>query len=210
MPFSKKIETNNGILGIWELTETAEQLSSVFQFSEIEKNEFSRINFSKRKIEYLATRLLLQNLLNEKVEIVYKKSGKPTLKNKLLNISISHSADLAAVYISEKNNGIDVEQLHRNIDRVANRFLNELEMRDVENCKNPQMAKILYWGAKESIFKCTALHGVLFDKQIHIPAFNIENEGCFSGELISELKIEKFNLCYFQYKNNMVVYCVEE
>jgi hypothetical protein len=42
MPFVKKIAVENGIIGIWEITESAGSLISIFQFSENEKNEFKK------------------------------------------------------------------------------------------------------------------------------------------------------------------------
>jgi 4'-phosphopantetheinyl transferase EntD len=111
--------------------------------------------------------------------------------------------------VSKQKTGIDVEQLNRNIDRVANRFLSTAELLDVNNSSDPQTAKIIYWGAKESIFKCSHFHGVQFNKQIIIPAFQIEKEGFFEGKLIAENKVEHYILWYFTIENNMVVYCVE-
>ena len=158
MPFSKKIETEIGILGIWELTESSESLISVFEFSENEKEEFNKIKFEKRKTEYLATRLLLKHILNKKTEIIYHDHGRPVLKNQILKISISHSANFVSIIISEKNIGIDVEQVNRNVEKVANRFMSIQELKDVQNCGDVQKARILYWGAKESIFTVSYTH----------------------------------------------------
>lgn len=209
MPFVKKTETENGILGIWRLTESAEALQADFVFSANENEEFTKIKFEKRKVEYLATRLLLQHLLNEKTEIIYLEHGKPVLKNLPLKISVSHSANFVTVIVSEKNVGIDVEQTNRNVDKVANRFLSKQELTDVQNCSDPQTAKIIYWGAKESIFKCTGFHGIQFNSQILISPFQTNNEGFFTGKLIAGNQVELYNLWYFTFENNMVVYCVE-
>jgi phosphopantetheinyl transferase len=210
MPFSKKIETETGILGIWELTETADSLQAGFNFSENEKIEFERLRFPIRKLEYLASRILLQELLNKKAEIVYEKSGNPFLKNNSLNISISHSAQLLVVLVSQKNIGIDVEQLDRKIDKVANRFLSKPEMDYIQNNPKSQIAKIIYWGAKESIFKCTPFHGVQFDTQIYISPFKIEEKGTFSGKLTVDKTVYEYKLWYFFHRNNSIVFCVED
>ncbi len=209
MPFVKKIDTEIGVLGIWELTEPPSSLLSAFNFSETERIEFGKIKFEKRKTEYLATRLLLECLLNEKTEIVYLSSGKPTLKNNPLNISISHSANLVAILISAHKIGIDVEIENRPIDKVVHRFLSQTEMLDVQNSMNEQKTKIIYWGAKESIFKTTDFNGVKFDRQISISPFNLEPEGCFSGKLTMEEVEESYKIWYFSYQNNSIVYCVE-
>ena len=80
MSIVKKIETEIGILGIWKLSESVVDLVSLFHFSKQEKEEFSKIKSDRRKAEYLAARLLLQELLNEKHEIQYLESGKPEIK----------------------------------------------------------------------------------------------------------------------------------
>lgn len=210
MPFAKKIETEVGIIGIWEITETADILSSEFSFSPAEYLEFNAIRAEKRKIEYLAARIILKQLLGKKLEIEYHDSGKPLLVNSELHISISHSANVVAVMVSNQKNGIDVELTNRNIDRVAKRFLSQDEFLHIQQLENSQLAKIIYWGAKESIFKCSDYQGINFYKQIIIAPFPVENEGSFTGKLIAEGITEHFELWYFIFQNNMVVFCVED
>lgn len=210
MPFAKKIETEVGTIGIWEITETADILSSEFSFSPMEFLEYNGIRAEKRKVEYLAARLILQKLFDKKDEIHYHESGKPVLINSNVHISISHSANLVVVMVSNQKNGIDVELTNRNIDRVARRFLSQDEYSHIQELENSQLAKIIYWGAKESIFKCSDYQGVNFYKQILIYPFPFENAGSFTGKLIANEITEYFKLWYFKFQNNIVVYCVED
>ncbi len=209
MPFIKKIEVENGILGIWEIAESASSLLIDFQFSEDEKAEYDKFIIEKRRVEYLATRLLIQKLLTDKSEITHEKSGRPIIINSNQNISISHSAELVVIFISNDSVGIDVENVTRNIDKVTHRFLHHKEMDWAEKSENHQIAKILLWCAKEAIFKCSKQAGVQFDTQIFIPPFEIEKTDCFIGKLICEKGSENFNLRYFYFRNNIIVYCVE-
>ncbi len=209
MPFVKKIELEQGILGIWELTDSVESLISDFHFSENEKAEFKKFSLKKRQSEYIAIRLLLQQLMGEKTEIIYQESGRPLIKNSSLNVSISHSSDLVVVLLSENSVGIDVENVNRKIIPVAKRFLHNEELAWIEKTENIQNLTILYWGAKESIFKCTCQSGVQYDTQIFIPPFDFGKTDFFNGKLITENREELFNLWYFYFKNNMIVYCVE-
>ncbi|MCF6358859.1 MAG: 4'-phosphopantetheinyl transferase superfamily protein [Draconibacterium sp.] len=206
MPIIDKKITEAGVLGIWKLTETVPDLMSIFQFSEIEKEEFIKIKVDRRKIEYIATRLLLKELINIKPEINYLESGKPELTNIQRNITISHSSDFVVVLVSENKIGIDVENTQRNIKKIANRFLCKEELEYIQKTNDTQTATILYWSAKEAIFKCTDKDGVIFDKQIYIHPFNIKREGKFFGTLN---KITHFELWYFFIENNVIVYCVE-
>lgn len=206
MPIIEKINTEAGVLGIWKLSESASELISNFQFSEKEKEEFDKIKVERRKKEYIATRLLLKGLIDKKPKISYLESGKPVLKNSHENISISHSSEFIVILISEKNIGIDVENTHRNIKKIANRFLCEEELNYIQNMADPQTATILYWSAKEAIFKCTDDDGILFDKQIFIQPFEIKTEGNFNATLNKDTR---YKLWYFFIENNVVVYCVE-
>ena len=210
MPFVRKIETKAGIIGIWEIAESSEFLEKEYVFSEIEKLEFSKLKAEKRKIEYAAVRLLTQKILNKKVEICYLNSGKPVLLENKQNISISHSRNLVVVMISDKQIGIDTELSSRVIDRAAKRFLNHQELESVINSVNPQIAKIIYWGAKESIFKCTDYEGIQYHKQIRISTFPIKEKGEFHGKLVLSEYTEHYTLWYFEFKNNIIVFCVED
>jgi phosphopantetheinyl transferase (holo-ACP synthase) len=209
MPFLKKIEVDNGVLGIWKLTETVETLSAAFQFSVNEEAEFKMFLLKKRQSEYLATRLLLHQLLGEKNEIVYKDSGSPQIKNSTQNISISHSAELVVVFISNELPGIDVENSTRNIDKVVNRFLNPKELAWIEQSDNPKFLKMLFWCAKEAIYKCACQSGLQFDTQIFIPPFEFTKTHSFKGNVILQNRIANYKLWYIPIKNNIIVYCVE-
>jgi len=210
MPFAKKIETENGLIGIWEITESAGSLISAFRFTENEEIEFKKFSGEKRQKEYLATRLLLQNILGKKTEVIYHETRRPLLKDSTLNISISHSADYVVVFISNDLCGIDVENVHRNIDRVTKRFLHPEELAWIENSNQCQQLKMIHWGAKEAIFKCSCQNGIQFDKQIFINPFEIGKTDFFSGILTGKNQNAHYILRYFDFGNNMVVYCVED
>ncbi len=210
MPFVKKIETQIGIIGIWQITESAGSLISVFPFSENEETEFKKFRGEKRQTEYLATRLLLQNIMGGKTEVVYHESGRPLLKNSPLNISISHSSDYVVVFVSNELCGIDVENVHRRIDRVAKRFLQPDELAWIEKSAQSQMLKIIHWCAKEAIFKCSCRNGIRFDTQIFITPFKIGETDFFHGKLTIENRVVYYILRYFNFGNNMVVFCVED
>ncbi|HPF50882.1 MAG TPA: 4'-phosphopantetheinyl transferase superfamily protein [Draconibacterium sp.] len=210
MGFYRKIETNDGLIGIWKLEEKPEELLNQVQLSTNETLRFSQIKFERRQAEFLATRLLLNKLLDAHVRIGYEENGKPFLKDHCKNISISHSINFVCVFISKKNIGIDVELSTRPIDRVANRFLHPNELEYISGLRNPQLAKIAYWAAKEAIFKCSPEQGIEFSKQIQIDHFDPETEKQFSAKLIFSEKILNYHLVCEQIENNVLVYCVEE
>ncbi|MFV0592999.1 MAG: 4'-phosphopantetheinyl transferase family protein [Draconibacterium sp.] len=210
MPFVQKIENTDGKIGIWQLDETPEQLLPLLTLSEVEKNQYTQLRTEKRQKEFLATRILLSALENRKPEINYTATGKPFLSGEKQNISISHSADYAVIFLSEKKVGIDIEQCSRNIDRVADRFLNENEKALIAKLDNAQFAKVLFWAAKEAVFKCTDTQGISFSEQILIDTFIPGREGSFTAHLIQAGHKNKYQLQYFTFENNILVYCVEK
>jgi phosphopantetheinyl transferase len=210
MPFTCTITAPFGSIGIWELSDSAEALLNCVELTNSDQKKYATFKAERRKKEFLASRILLQKLHSTACEITYNNEGKPFLKDSNKHISISHSADFACVYISDKNNGIDVEQISRNIDRVAQRFLHPQEQAFVAESSKPQEAKILLWAAKEAIFKCTPHQSIEFNEQILIDKFEVNEEGKFEGSLLVKTKKVNFQLHYRIFKNNAFVYCVEE
>lgn len=210
MGFAKKIELREGIIGIWEISEEAGFLASQFNFSEVEKKEFENISADRRKREFIIVRMLLEELLNRKPDILYDASGRPSLKHSGFNLSISHSQDLVVVFLSHWKIGIDAENAGRKIENVAHRFLNESEKKFVKDSSNQQKTMILLWCAKEAIFKCSEKQGIDFCENILVPAFSIESESVFTAVKSMQNKNTFYRLQHFIYKNNVVVFCVEE
>ncbi len=207
MPLVEKITTESGLLGIWKITESASELVTNFQFTLSEKEEFGKIKAEKRKIEFLSVRLLLKELIGKKQEIQYLQTGKPELKTRKQNISISHSANFVVILLSDKKIGIDVEDTRRNVEKIVTRFLHNDELQQIQNTNNQQVAKILYWGAKEAVFKCTNKQNVEFKKQIIIDPFSLKEEGKFTATLNKTIR---YKLWYKMVENNVIVSCVEQ
>lgn len=210
MPFFKKIHTRPGTIGLWKLEESPEQLLEKCQLTIEERARLDSIKHEARKKEFLATRILLQKLLHKNALIHYDSFGKPLLNEDNMHISISHSQDFACIYLSNCNVGVDIEQSHRNISRVSKRFLNREEQKFIASLDNEQFAMILYWAAKEAIFKCTSEHGILFNEQISIPPFPISKTNDFEGRLLVQKKETRYTMQFFTIENNVLVSCVEK
>jgi phosphopantetheinyl transferase len=209
MAFLKKAETKFGIIGVWEITESLQELELKYNISEKERSELNLISAEKRKKEFLIVRILLKEILKFTPEIIYEKTGKPKLANSKLNISISHSVDLALVFISEKNIGIDVENCERDISKITSRFLHHSEIEFTEKHTNKQHLRIILWCAKEAIFKCCREQGIRFNREIMINPFQVKENTFFSGKRIGSMQTDYFTLWFFYVKNNIAVGCVE-
>ena len=173
------------MIGVWKLTESSADLLPGFSPEELADPAFQQYTHEKRKVEWLATRVLIKQLVGPDFTISYTKTGKPILNNsKFKHLSISHSHDFVSVILHEHLNvGIDIESTTRNYHPIEKRYLSEAELVQVN--KNPSM-QCLYWCAKEAIFKLVPDEGVEFKQQIHISPFNPELEDQFSARFMSK------------------------
>ena len=199
MPLFKTITQAGGLIGVWQLSESLNELLSHFSDKELEDPAYLQYTHEKRKIEWLATRSLIKLLIGADFTISYTESGKPILNHaRYKNISISHSRYFAAVYIHEKLQvGLDIEDSTRNYNSIEKRYLSDEEL--LQTGRDP-LLQCLYWCAKESIFKLVPDHDVEFRNQIHISPFNPEIEDRFQvkfksekGDSIHELQFQIFD-----------------
>ena len=136
MPLIKKIELNDGIVGLWEISEPLEYFSKLIE-KLASDTRFQKITFEKRKIEFLAVRALLMELTGEFKEVKYKTDGAPFLAGDNHHISISHSKNLVAIIIHKNKAGIDVEITGRPVAKIANKFISEEEIDAIYKSKVP-------------------------------------------------------------------------
>jgi len=209
MPFFTTIKNEYGHISVWKLTEKWEELLPQITLSKRDQERFNAINFEKRKTEFLATRILLKLALGENESIDYNANGKPFLRDGKKQISISHSASYACIFIADKKVGIDIELSDRSIERIADRFLQHEEKKQIAELADLQLARIVYWSAKEAIFKCADIHGIRFNEQIKIRPFLPGDEVVFYGQFVLHGKVTEYRLKLHLIENNVLVFCVE-
>lgn len=104
-----------------------------------------------------AGRLLLKSALEEygiyDYEIKYGIYGKPYIDG--INFSISHSGRLIAVMISDKECGVDVQEIRKVNEKTIKRVCNERELEKIENAEDKNISFCKIWAAKESHVKMT-------------------------------------------------------
>ncbi len=209
MPLVLKKRVQDFILGVWKITEPVNKLEQLFTFSENEITEYTQITNSQRKREWLASRILVTEVMKQKIVVGKTIDGQPFVKDNSAKISISHSRELAVVLISntEKQPGIDTESLARDIEKVAQRFLSD---REWKNCLtgNKQLKFILHWCAKEALFKAMPYNNIDFAKHLHI---HLNGEPASSGiinctYINHSKKRHSIQLFYFIFENQMIAY----
>jgi 4'-phosphopantetheinyl transferase len=190
MPLLQKIEENDCQIAIWDMSESLDSLirSSI-------SLELSKFKTEKRKKEFLASRLLLNELLPN-ASISYNKYGAPEIGNNHF-ISISHSKNLAAIIISKNKVGLDIEIISGKPLRLASKFISK----DSHNPLSKEKATLI-WCCKEAVFKWHQKGSVDFIADIKIKPFIIKEK----GQLIATFKIQNLSLHYKKIENHFLVY----
>lgn len=108
---------------------------------------------SRRRLEVLAVRCLLKDMLGEEQNVVYDEFGAPSLSDNNLFISISHTDGYVAAIVGDRPVGIDIERRGKRVERVKSKFLQASEEILVDGLCDPMLAMHLIWSAKEAAFK---------------------------------------------------------
>ena len=205
----KELE-NEAEIGVWEITETEEELKELSMTPTDEMEEISFIRSESLRKQRLAVRALLNTLFDDKVYLSHHDNGKPYIENNPINISITHTERFVAVILhKEENVGIDIESLDRDFSAVEKKALSEDEIDDLEDEKrNEQLA--IYWCAKEAIFKRLSLFNVDFAEQIELERFRPKGEGELEATFIDEKEDyeQDFDLSYITFDRHVLVWVV--
>ena len=205
MPIFRDIkEKDETRVVIWEVKESLDFFREGLILSHNEQEFVETVN-NKRKLEWTASRFLMQKILEIDIQADLRKDqyGKPYLLQDEVHISISHSHDYSAIAISPKVIGIDIQLELDKISRIAYKFINEEERRFIEDDK-----KVAYyhaiWGAKESMYKAYGRKKIEFKEDMSVDQFVFNDEGyTFAGRLKKEklfqyeIHAEKFNDYHF-------------
>jgi 4'-phosphopantetheinyl transferase EntD len=165
-----EIRYGDSIIAVVPLQEDSESLLSRLSFKEKYVPIIERM-IENRKREWLTIRVLLKELLGQEKEILYNSIGKPYLSDNSHHISISHTKGYAALIINKENEvAIDIEKIAAKVENVRKRFVNEEEEKSLSQT-NERIHLLLYWSAKESLFKRLSVENVDFKTHLHIQPF---------------------------------------
>lgn len=198
-----KYETTHR-LALWSLTESLEFFEEKANLSPSDLIVYEKIKSQSRKKEWLAVRVLLNEVLGFWPQITYTETGKPLLQNHSRHLSISHSKTMVGILLcTNPYAGIDIEKTDRSIEKVSKRFLSEAELSQLEQHPS-NFSRILYWCAKEAIFKAVNESNVLFSKQIAIK--KVKEDGTIESTFQSDNETLDFILNFEEIDKHMVVW----
>jgi phosphopantetheinyl transferase len=141
-------QSENKLLVLWKTDETLELcLQSARQQGLVFPRGWGNWKNATKQKQALIIRQICLKYLGEN-EIFYEQNGKPFLANGRL--SLSHSQHFVAVnYHAHQEIGVDVEEPHERIKKIAHRFLHPDEKN--RDYTIPELTAI--WSVKESVFK---------------------------------------------------------
>lgn len=77
MPLFRKINCEKGWGGIWKITETFDELCDMLPHSACYREHAFHFAAERRRLEYVAVRLLIFTLTGEELQVEYLPSGRP-------------------------------------------------------------------------------------------------------------------------------------
>lgn len=196
MLIRKEHTEDGGLLGIWKMDETREELLQLFpDHRRSEADKYLRdIRSERRSIEWLSTRLMLLDLLGKEQTILNRKDGSPYLDDGKNNISISHTKDYATILLHEVFAvGVDIETLSERVVKIAGKFISENEYIDPAQ---KIVHQLLHWSAKETLFKLMNEQGIDFKQHLHIYPFIPAKEGLIRAMESKTDQTRSFRLHY--------------
>lgn len=197
---------------IWRIEEDEQTLSNQLQLDALEEQKLISLSNGKRRLHWLATRVLLRTLLNTTayIDCPSDANGKPYLANFPQKISLTHSFDYAGAIISSVGEvGIDMELIKSKVERIAHKFLKEEELDFITSGENRIEQLYACWSAKEAVYKLQGNSGVSFLHNMTIAPFQYKDDGILKLHLKSDYHDCYFDVHYEKFNAYLLAYVVE-
>ena len=200
---------NGAIIACWRIEESIEELLLILANDKKLIHQISQFGSEKRKLEFIATRVLLNTVLNAEKEIAYFPSGAPYLTDNSFKISISHTGVFVMIILHPtKKVGIDIEKISDKAVRVKHKFLSENEINFVENSLEKTHLTLL-WCAKEALYKIIDNEIIDFVADLCVMPFQPYLEGEIQASESCTPKQKKYDLHYVVEPGICCVWTVE-
>jgi phosphopantetheinyl transferase len=179
--------TEAGLLGVWETTETTDDLLAGLAPLPTEQSEALALPHPQKRREFAASRLLLHHLTHlaglPYHGLAKDDFGKPALHRLDWHLSITHDVRYAAAVLHPiRPVGIDLEAPRETLRRVAPRILSPAELAHADDDLHHLT---VYWTAKEALYKLHGKRGLFFSTQLRIEPFHRGDE-VIAGEIRAE------------------------
>lgn len=155
-----------GELILWEVKEHVKWFYERMTLSKKLEMEFRSIRADAIRLQWVASRFILQQLArNAVLELEKDNYGKPHFVHDTRFISLSHCKGFAAAISGDVAVGVDVELVSNRVQRIKNRFLSADELALLGETDAMLM---LAWSAKEAVYKMYGQKGLIFKSDMCI------------------------------------------
>ena len=210
MPVTEIREINkHTFIGFWTISETIPELLAQLKSMRPAK-DIPEYKSEMRLKEWLASRILAYQLLQKftfaPIILLSNEHGKPLFPDYDLHVSISQSAELVGLIVSQGVEvGIDIEKIKGKALKVAYKFLSDKELAQIEN---NETRACLYWSAKETLYKMYSRKKLLFIENIKVGPIENEEKGVLEGRIITENFSRNYTVHYEKNNNFILTYCL--
>lgn len=155
------------------ITQDELTLRSYLPLTGSEENELAGISHPEQRVEWLACRLAVRQLVEAQgwtyAGLIKDEFGKPHLPRQSAHISLSHTSGWAAAVLHRSRPvGIDIEPLRDKFTRVVPRILSAPE---IAHAAGDPGRLAVYWCAKESLYKLYGKRQLTFRQHLHVDPF---------------------------------------
>lgn len=201
MPLLFKRSGSNFELAVWGITEEESCFESHLTAPE-------NIPNPKVRLQWYATRHLVNELIGAPCTVLKDAYGKPYLQNRTEHISLSHTVNYAAVIVSkEAETGIDIETVHPRVERIAHKFLRADELEAIAPEERTDKLMLL-WSAKEALYKLHGRKQLDFTTQLLITPFAMQTAGQLQATVIADNLQQSVTVYYEFFDGQVVAYVI--
>ncbi len=195
---------------VWEITESLEELLGQVVLKEKTQLRLYKMKSEMHQRAFLSVRMLLKEAGYTDFELHYDEFGKPYFLDGK-HVSITHSHQFSAIIISDETVGIDIEMQREKILRIADKFVNALELNRLQSFDNEDYIKKLTvkWGAKEAIFKIRNEKGISFKDHIQVNPFETHDKKTTAILAFENIK-QQFSIYFEEFESFTLVYAFEK
>ncbi|MDB5272188.1 MAG: hypothetical protein JWO58_555 [Chitinophagaceae bacterium] len=196
--------SSDRVTAIWLISESLDELLNIASVYIKGINIPEYINHPAKQVEWLASRLALKfccDLMHIPYQGTYRTdTGQPLLIGNKAHISISHSADFAAILLDVKQKvGIDIEKVSAKVEKVATKYLQDQEKESTHE------RLTLKWCIKEAVYKVSDHENLSLKDDIHILTISDEDTGKAEVEVRSHDRVDTF---FFKLEDYYVAYTI--
>ena len=210
MPLYKTFHVCPGVrVYVWKIEESEEELAKDILLTSRCQQRVDRMKSELHRRGFLSIRHLLALEGYTDFDLYYDEAGKPHLQDGKY-ISISHSYTYTCIILGDnKEVGIDIEKQREKIIRIAYKFTTY----PVKQHPGPQESLIrdltYIWGAKESLYKIYATHGLSFLEHIVIDGMPTADHYP-KGRIFYEENETSYELKHSEFDGFTCVYAIQD